>query len=230
MSRTKLPTRLMRRPPRRSHSPKRRCARASSGRTSVTPVRVGRHDEQRHAAPAELTEAGVPHDLRSIRERNIPFSTTRCGTTTLAPRPTRGNGCSPSSRSTSSAPLQRRALNPNGLCLPRAVANWPRIGPAAYRTMTQEDGLRGEANSQVDGHLIASPQVAVSSREPSQGGDTGSNPVGTTTKRTGKGTSPEAAGELNDDSSAEYPVSHRAWPVQAVSSGVRVDTPARCQR
>jgi hypothetical protein len=170
MSRTKLPTRLMRRPPRRSHSPKRRCARASSGRTSVTPVRVGRHDEQRHAAPAELTEAGVPHDLRSIRERNIPFSTTRCGTTTLAPRPTRGNGCSPSSRSTSSAPLQRRALNPNGLCLPRAVANWPRIGPAAYRTMTQEDGLRGEANSQVDGHLIASPQVAVSSREPSQGG------------------------------------------------------------
>jgi len=170
----------MRRPPRRSHSPKRRCARASSGRTSVTPVRVGRHDEQRHAAPAELTEAGVPHDLRSIRERNIPFSTTRCGTTTLAPRPTRGNGCSPSSRSTSSAPLQRRALNPNGLCLPRAVANWPRIGPAAYRTMTQEDGLRGEANSQVDGHLIASPQVAVSSREPSQGGDTGSNPVGTT--------------------------------------------------
>ena len=129
MSRTKLPTRLMRRPPRRSHSPKRRCARASSGRTSVTPVRVGRHDEQRHAAPAELTEAGVPHDLRSIRERNIPFSTTRCGTTTLAPRPTRGNGCSPSSRSTSSAPLQRRALNPNGLCLPRAVANWPRGVP-----------------------------------------------------------------------------------------------------
>jgi hypothetical protein len=38
--------------------------------------------------------------------------------------------------------------------------------------MTQEDGLRGEANSQVDGHLIASPQVAESSREPSQGGDT----------------------------------------------------------
>jgi hypothetical protein len=211
MSRTKLPTRLMRRPPRRSHSPKRRCARASSGRTSVTPVRVGRHDEQRHAAPAELTEAGVPHDLRSIRERNIPFSTTRCGTTTLAPRPTRGNGCSPSSRSTSSAPLQRRALNPNGLCLPRAVANWPRIGPAAYRTMTQEDGLRGEANSQVDGHLIASPQVAVSSREPSQGGDTGSNPVGTTSKRTGQGISPEAAGELTDDSSAEYPESHRAY-------------------
>jgi hypothetical protein len=60
------------------------------------------------------------------------------------------------------------------------VANWPRIGPAAYRTMTQEDGMRGEANSQVDGHLIASPQVAESSREPSQGGDTGSNPVGTT--------------------------------------------------
>jgi hypothetical protein len=45
------------------------------------------------------------------------------------------------------------------------VANWPRIGPAAYRTTTQEDGLRGEANSQVDGHLITSLQVVESSRE-----------------------------------------------------------------
>ncbi len=58
----------------------------------------------------------------------------------------------------------------------RLAPHWPRIGPAAYRTTTQEDGLRGEANSQVDGHLIASPQVAESSREPSQGGDTGFEP------------------------------------------------------
>ena len=42
------------------------------------------------------------------------------------------------------------------------VANWPRIGPAAYRTTTQEDGLRGETNTQVDGCLIPSLQVAES--------------------------------------------------------------------
>jgi hypothetical protein len=60
-------------------------------------------------------------------------------------------------------PAIRQAMN-------GTVANWPRIGPAAYRTMTQEDGLRGEAISQVDCHPIASPQVAESSREPSQGG------------------------------------------------------------
>jgi hypothetical protein len=36
---------------------------------------------------------------------------------------------------------------------------WPRIGPATYRATTQEDGLRREAYSQVDEHLMASPQV-----------------------------------------------------------------------
>jgi hypothetical protein len=35
----------------------------------------------------------------------------------------------------------------------------PRIGPATYRATTQEDGLRREAYSQVDEHLMASPQV-----------------------------------------------------------------------
>jgi hypothetical protein len=53
-------------------------------------------------------------------------------------------------------PAIRQAMN-------GTVANWPRMGPAAYRTMTQEDGLRGEAISQVDCHPIASPQVAESS-------------------------------------------------------------------
>ena len=30
---------------------------------------------------------------------------------------------------------------------------WPRIGPATYRTTTQADQVRGEANTQVDEHL-----------------------------------------------------------------------------
>jgi len=61
-----------------------------------------------------------------------------------------------------------------------ASTNWPRIGPAACRATTQENDLRREANPQLDEHLTASPQVVDPSREPSQGGDTGSNPVGTT--------------------------------------------------
>ena len=36
---------------------------------------------------------------------------------------------------------------------------WPRTGPATYRATTQEEGLRREAYSQVEGHLMASPQV-----------------------------------------------------------------------
>src|SRR6266498_6040969 len=58
-----------------------------------------------------------------------------------------------------------------------ASTDWPRIGPATYGATTQEDELRREANPQLDEHLKASPQVAESAREPSQGGDTGSNPV-----------------------------------------------------
>jgi hypothetical protein len=46
----------------------------------------------------------------------------------------------------------------------------------------------------------------------------------------GQGISREATGSLNDDSNAEYPESDRAYPVQAVSSGVSVDIPARRHR
>jgi hypothetical protein len=42
------------------------------------------------------------------------------------------------------------------------INNWPRIGPATYCAMTQEDELRREANPQLDKHLKASPQVAES--------------------------------------------------------------------
>src|SRR5215216_1704309 len=67
-----------------------------------------------------------------------------------------------------------------------ASTDWPRIGPATYGATTQEDELRREANPQLDEHLKASPQVAELAREPSQGGDTGSNPVGTTSKGAGQ--------------------------------------------
>src|SRR5262245_41151218 len=36
------------------------------------------------------------------------------------------------------------------------------MGPAAYRATTKKDGLRNEANPQVDSHIIASPQVVES--------------------------------------------------------------------
>ena len=39
---------------------------------------------------------------------------------------------------------------------------WPPIGPATYRTTTQEDQVRREANTQVDEHLNASAQVVES--------------------------------------------------------------------
>ena len=42
------------------------------------------------------------------------------------------------------------------------INNWPRLGPATYCAMTQEDELRIEANPQLDKHLKASPQVAES--------------------------------------------------------------------
>src|SRR4029450_8449765 len=56
---------------------------------------------------------------------------------------------------------------------------WPRIGRAAYCVTTQADEFRREENPQLDSYLRASPQ-AESAPGTSQGGDTGSNPVGTT--------------------------------------------------
>ena len=58
------------------------------------------------------------------------------------------------------------------------INNWPRIGPATYCAMTQEDELRREANPQLDKHLKASPQVAESVLGTSQGGDTVRTPLG----------------------------------------------------
>jgi hypothetical protein len=45
-----------------------------------------------------------------------------------------------------------------------ASTDWPRIGPAAYRAATREDGLRREANPQLDGHLTTSLQAANSAQ------------------------------------------------------------------
>jgi hypothetical protein len=43
-----------------------------------------------------------------------------------------------------------------------APSEWPRNGPAAYRATTQEDKSPREPNPQVEGHLVASPQVVKS--------------------------------------------------------------------
>jgi hypothetical protein len=85
----------------------------------------------------------------------------------------------PSRRPSSGAESESADLSRARL-LTTASTDWRRIGPAAYLATTQEDGLRREANVQVDSHFIASPQVVDPPREHSQGGDTGSNPVGTT--------------------------------------------------
>ena len=90
--------------------------------------------------------------------------------------------------------------------------DWPRIGPAAYRTTTQEDELRGEANPQVDGHFIASPQVAESiSRTLSRWRHGFKSRWDYKRKTPGQGASPESIGSLNRDSNAEYPanIPHR---------------------
>lgn len=42
---------------------------------------------------------------------------------------------------------------------PLLATDWPRIGPAAYHATTHEDGLRKEANPQVDRYFAPSPQV-----------------------------------------------------------------------
>jgi hypothetical protein len=47
------------------------------------------------------------------------------------------------------------------------------MGPATYRATTQEEGLRREAYSQVDEHLMASPRWWNWPWEPSQGADIG---------------------------------------------------------
>ena len=58
------------------------------------------------------------------------------------------------------APLARSRRRDRGSSCMTASTDWPRIGPAAYRAATREDGLRREANPQLDGHLRASLQVA----------------------------------------------------------------------
>jgi hypothetical protein len=44
----------------------------------------------------------------------------------------------------------------------REAVPGPRLGPAAYRATTQEDGLRREANAHVDSRFVPSPQVVES--------------------------------------------------------------------
>ena len=82
---------------------RRLCRWLGRGRTRISRPRLPPSWRPSSPRPAFLTTS------RSIQERSMPSSTTRCGPTTPAPRPTRGNVCSPSSRSTWSAPLQSRA-------------------------------------------------------------------------------------------------------------------------
>jgi hypothetical protein len=65
------------------------------------------------------------------------------GANEIPPRPTRAG----------------RGGSLRGLPCMTASPDWPRNGPATYRTTGQEDGLRGEANPQVERNLLASPQV-----------------------------------------------------------------------
>jgi hypothetical protein len=84
--------------------------------------------------------------------------------------------------------------------------DWPRIGPAAYRAATQDDGLRREANPQADGHLMASPQVAKSAPRTLSRWRHGFEPRWDYQRKVpGQGTSPESIGWLNRSSIAEYP-------------------------
>jgi hypothetical protein len=57
-----------------------------------------------------------------------------------------------------------------------ASPDWPRR-PRGVSRNDRRDGLPREANPHVSRHLIASPQWVTPRREPSQGGDPGSNPV-----------------------------------------------------
>jgi hypothetical protein len=83
---------------------------------------------------------------------------------------------------------------------------WPRIGPATYRTTTQEDQVRREANTQVDEHLKASAQVVESAPRTLSRWRHGFEPRWDYEhKGPGQGTSLRAFGRLNRNSKAEYP-------------------------
>jgi hypothetical protein len=100
-----------------------------------------------------------------------------------------------------------------------ASTNWPRIGPAAYRATTREDGLRREANVHVDSHFVPSPQVEESdARTLSRWRHGFKSRWDYKRELAGQRHSAEAAGSLNGDSNAEYPEN---IPSQVVRSGLQ---------
>lgn len=70
-----------------------------------------------------------------------------------------------------------------------ASTNWPRIGPAAYRATTREDGFRREANAHVDSFRALTAGGGIRRENPLKV-DTGSNPIGTTRGNASSGWSP----------------------------------------
>jgi hypothetical protein len=106
-----------------------------------------------------------------------------------------------------------------------ASTDWPRIGPAAYRATTQEDGLRGEANPQLDDRLIASPQVVASISRTLSRWRHGFEPRWDyKCKAPGQGTSRESTSWLNRGSNAEYPaISRIGSSIGECTSSARVE-------
>jgi hypothetical protein len=113
-----------------------------------------------------------------------------------------------------------------GLRCMTASTDWPRIGPAAYRATTQEDGLRREANPQADSHFIAWPQVVESvSRSLSRWRHGFKSRWDYECKLPGQGARPEAMGSVNRDSNAKYPayIPRRIERIASSRKGARIE-------
>ena len=91
------------------------------------------------------------------------------------------------------------------------ISRSSRIRPANDRETSRNDGngWSNESAGQEPDSSIAAGSVD-RPREHSQGGDTGSNPVGTTSKAPGQGASPESIGWLNQDQTPDIPQISRA--------------------
>jgi hypothetical protein len=97
--------------------------------------------------------------------------------------------------------------------------DWPRIGPARHRTTTQQDRLRREANPQVEGRFIASPQVMESGSRTLSRWRHGFEPRWDYERKVpGQGSTPQSIDWLNRDSSTEYPENIPSQIVPSVSS------------